>query len=226
MNGSQQIAYLLLYYIGLRPHVLLSLIASDFSIDDSQILVIAVPDANPVVPSHQNKTGTRQVLVTGTIVVPTIQSYLIKFRHNHRETERIFNWSYQSLSTMFCKIKKLYNEDHPDQPLIFRLYDLRHTYASRYADKGMPDQFLRKTLGWSQDSRMPRTYIHLTHWDLVYYAQQNGTNLLPLEQADPQTISSTNLLDQEIPYNKEYESLQTNDAQESLPCWYKQFLSP
>lgn len=71
--------------------------------------------------------------------MPMLQSYLTEFLHNHREMERLFNWSNKSLSAMFCKAKKLYTMEHSDQPLTFRLYDLRYTYVSRYAAQGMPD---------------------------------------------------------------------------------------
>ena len=72
---------------------------------------------------------------------------------------------------------------------------------------------------------MPKIYNHLTRWDLVHYAQQNGAQSSSLDQMNPQTMLSTDLVDQEIPSDKKYDLHQTNDTQENIPSWYKQFLS-
>ncbi len=54
-----------------------------------------------------------------------------------------------------------------------RLYDLRHSAATTLAIIGLPDQLLRRTLGWSPDSAMPATYIHVTASDLVSWGRQH-----------------------------------------------------
>ncbi|MHA1855072.1 MAG: hypothetical protein ACTSYY_03430 [Promethearchaeota archaeon] len=42
-----------------------------------------------------------------------------------------------------------------------RLYDLRHTAITNMYLKALPDQVIRKMVGWSPSSRMSDVYVHV-----------------------------------------------------------------
>lgn len=110
----------------------------------------------------------------------------------------VFPWKHGVLSACFSKMEKLFNSTVPNskeeeerasvksissqdrvkrrkkQKFKGRLYDLRHSAASELATKDVPDQLLRKTMGWSQASRMPNVYVHIDASDLIKWASPSS----------------------------------------------------
>jgi integrase len=98
---------------------------------------------------------------------------------------RLFPWGHKHLSVTFCRMKsQLKNEqqtenartssstkniadplktpNNSESPRIsFRLYDLRHTAITELYLTSLPDQVIRKMVGWTPSSRMPDVYVHV-----------------------------------------------------------------
>jgi integrase len=187
------LAYQLLYDSGLRPHELLSLTPEHISFPCPDLALMQLPETNPKTPSGRNKTGSRSVLVQGPSVVD-LRHLVQKHVAIGENYVFLFPFAHKTLSTIFCRMKKNYQASQQASPLFQRsptdqlessprssdtftgrLYDLRHSAATRWAAAGMPDFLLKQTMGWSQASRMPNVYIHLTGLDLANWAlKQRG----------------------------------------------------
>lgn len=177
------VAYQLIYDSGMRPHELLSLTSEAVSFPSPEVALIQLPDNNPKTPSGRNKTGGRPILVQG-VSVEGLRQLVQQHQDSGRQSDLLFPFAHRSLSSIFCRMKQAYHQalqsqqsdNHPQgelpasselEPTMGRLYDLRHTAATRLAATGLPDSLLRRTMGWNQASRMPNVYIHLEVSDLL-----------------------------------------------------------
>ncbi|MFX0061471.1 MAG: tyrosine-type recombinase/integrase [Candidatus Hermodarchaeota archaeon] len=172
-TSTHALAYQLIWGGGFRPHELLSLTSDhvDFLTEDQAI--ISVPTLNPKVSSKKNKTGHRSIYLEGEVV----EELAVHLRQSNQAGEPyLFPWSTGTLSTTFCRMKHQYNEwaraNHVP-PFEGRLYDLRHSVATRLASEGMPEYLLRKIMGWSPSSTMPSVYLHLDEQDLIQWFTTN-----------------------------------------------------
>jgi integrase len=145
--------------------------------------LVYLPESNPVTPSGKNKTGSRMVPV-----VKNAERLLTLTKEVERRegiNGRLFPWGHKHLSVTFCRMKSqlkheqqheniqnaaLANtigkpqkktENHEESGTDFRLYDLRHTAITDFYLTSLPDQVIRKIVGWTPSSRMPDVYVHV-----------------------------------------------------------------
>ena len=143
--------------------------------EDAGGWLLNLPATNPVVPSGRNKTGGRPVPLgsSGARLLSYISQVGIA------PDERVFKYSHNSLSTLFCRLKKQFLTFF-GRPFPGRLYDFRHTRLTQYYSAGIPDQVVRRVAGWTPSSKMPNVYCHIgsTHvlsvFEQVYGAVDAG----------------------------------------------------
>jgi integrase len=197
------LAFRLMYECGFRPHELLSIRLQDVTAttlgEEKNVMLINLPDKNPYVPSGKNKTGGRPVLVIQNY--RNLQHYLEKIRKGtYTPATRLFPWKHRTLSVTYCRMKsccahqkrtqRSSNENlfknTKNQTAMHqqygRLYDLRHTAITQLYLQGIPDQVIRRTVGWTPSSRMPDVYVHvqevhLKHAFQILYQPSKHQNL-------------------------------------------------
>lgn len=190
-----ELAFRVLFETGMRPHELLSVRFSDIKFNAGQngnpYASITFQDSNPITPSGKNKTGGRTVFIDDNH--ETLLSLYEKesIRKDFLMEQRVFPWDHGYLSRTFCRMKKdakdcqddpedaEYDNDSRDEydindeiSLNFRLYDLRHTAITHFYKIGIPDQIIRKSVGWSPASKMPNTYVHIQEMQVTEVFRQ------------------------------------------------------
>jgi integrase len=158
-----ELAYILIFETGIRPHELLSIRIKDVKVQPSGLILMHIPEQNPVIPSKRNKTGSRTIVVQQNATqIMSYLNYLTQHEHKTADT-RIFPFQHIQLSRVFCRMKQRQRAEATSSDACFegRLYDLRHTAITRYYLQNLPDQVIRKLVGWSPSSKMPDVYVHI-----------------------------------------------------------------
>ena len=62
---------------------------------------------------------------------------------------------------------KIYNTEAIKGQSLGRLYDCRHTAITNMYLRKLPDQVIRRTVGWTPSSKMPDTYVHINEAHLI-----------------------------------------------------------
>jgi len=185
-----ELAFRLVAECGFRPHEVLSIRVKDVSParytgdgpagpagPATRAAWVQLPDDNPVTPSRKNKTGARPVPVF------TCSRRLLELcdeaRREGGDDARLFPWGHKHLSVTFHRMKARLAAERAREhdaaaavPFAARLYDLRHTAITMLYLDALPDQVIRKIVGWSPSSRMPDIYVHVTraHVDQAFEA--------------------------------------------------------
>jgi len=165
-SDDHELAYLLMYETGIRPHELLSLTVEHIEERTDNLVLVKIPDENPEIPSGRNKTGGR------TIVIRENVKQLLKLRKKIKDTDsidpqvkarRLFPFKHGALSVMFTRMKQKQCKEsmNPERNFKGRLYDLRHSAITNLYLKGLTDQEVRKLVGWTPSSKMPDVYVHV-----------------------------------------------------------------
>jgi integrase len=174
-----ELAYLLMFETGVRPHELLSIRISDVKVQPSGLILIKIPEQNPVIPSKHNKTGSRTIVVKENAA--QISSYVNSLTEKEHKADKtlLFPFHHKQLSAVFCRMKRQQRSEAAPSDRVFtaRLYDLRHTAITRYYLQDLPDQVIRKLVGWSPSSKMPDVYVHIK----IDYITQSYSDLKELE---------------------------------------------
>lgn len=179
-DDLHDLAFRCLYETAMRPHELLSIRWCDitFHSEFGGYAMISLQDENPTTPSGKNKTGGRIIYIKDQY-----QGLYSLFQEQKWGTEvqkdsQVFPWNHQHLSRIFIGMKNMAKAieseggsrnkgEHGNELFQFRLYDLRHTAITRMYAKGIPDQIIRKAVGWAPASKMPNTYVHIQTAQLV-----------------------------------------------------------
>lgn len=169
---------------------------------------VHLPEANPVTPSGRNKTGERLVPVYKGV------HRLLALRDATREASgpdaRLFPWAHRHLSTTFYRMKQRHAGDRaggpagavdrgpgataprgaanraPCPPLApVRLYDLRHSAITALYLTELPDQVIRKVVGWTPSSRMPDVYVHVTQVHIQQAFERISSPVAPQPRGAP-----------------------------------------
>lgn len=115
------------------------------------------------------KTGPRPVPVCEGV---GIVRDLIAHRH---PDERLFPLTYLAYYTRFQKIVRRARGNGLTKDVTF--HSFRHSAATRYLRRGMPEQIVKKMMGWAPDSSMLNTYCHMCPDDVVESLKRiNGQN--------------------------------------------------
>lgn len=165
-SDEHELAYLLTYETGVRPHELLSITAQDVEPRPDGLVLVKIPDDNPETPSKKNKTGGR------TIVVRECAEQLVAHANKTKSApsgsppsprRRLFPFKNGALSVAFSRMKQRQRAEstNPETNYKGRLYDLRHTAITNLYLKGLTDQEVRKLVGWTPSSKMPDVYVHV-----------------------------------------------------------------
>ncbi|MHA1252431.1 MAG: site-specific integrase, partial [Candidatus Helarchaeota archaeon] len=171
-----ELAFLLIYETGIRPHELLSVRLKDVEVRSDGRLFLSIPEKNPQVPSGRNKTGARTVVVDQN--ARQLREYCDKLRNSctnqavrHADGMRLFPFKYGALSVAFCLRKaRQYSEASDNDPVFKgRLYDLSHTAITNYYLRGFPDQVVKKLVGWAPSSSMLDIYVHVKMGYVINY---------------------------------------------------------
>ncbi len=165
-SAAYELAYLLMYETGIRPHELLSLTVEHVEERKDNLVLVNIPDENPETPSGRNKTGGR------TIVIHENAKQLLKLQKRIKNTvstefqsraRRLFPFKHGIFSIMFTRMKRKQRKEstNPERNFKGRLYDLRHSAITNLYLKGLTDQEVRKLVGWTPSSKMPDVYVHV-----------------------------------------------------------------
>lgn len=158
-----ELAYLLMFETGIRPHELLSIRIRDVKEQPSGLILVKIPEQNPAIPSKHNKTGSRTIVVKENATRLGDYVNFLTEREHKPDKARLFPFRHKQLSAVFCRMKRQQRSEATPSDQIFtaRLYDLRHTAITRYYLQDLPDQVIRKLVGWSPSSKMPDVYVHI-----------------------------------------------------------------
>lgn len=162
-SEAHELAYLLVYETGVRPHELLSVSTQDIEARSDGLVLLKIPEENPVTPSKRNKTGGRTIIVQQNAVA------LLQYVNNMQSSQPLststllFPLKHGALSRAFSRMKQKQIEETSNLEGNFkgRLYDLRHTAITNLYLKGLSDQEVRKLVGWTPSSKMPDVYVHV-----------------------------------------------------------------
>ena len=182
-SDAHELAYLLMYETGIRPHEVLSLTAELVEERTDDLVLVKIPDINPETPSGRNKTGGR------TIVIRENAKQLLALQKRTREADsigsqtrnrRLFPFKQGALSVAFTRMKQKQAKEliNPEGPFKGRLYDLRHSAITNLYLKKVPDQVIRKLVGWTPSSKMPDVYVHVQVGHLINSFHENDLSLV------------------------------------------------
>lgn len=108
-SDTHELAYLLMYETGIRPHELLSLTTEHVEERTDNLVLVKIPDVNPEAPSGRNKTDGR------TIIVRENAKQLLTLRKRMKEADsigsqarnrRLFPFKHGALSVAFTRMKQ------------------------------------------------------------------------------------------------------------------------
>ena len=210
-----------LFECGFRPHEVLSIRACDV-VDGRgraeagsggkdtgghprDLAWVHLPAANPVTPSGRNKTGARVVPVRASA------RRLLDARDATRAVAgadgRIFPWGHRHLTVTFSRMKAAHAtghgapsgdgaaataSSHRTPSFQGRLYDLRHSAITTLYLAAVPDQVIRKVVGWTPSSRMPDVYVHVTQAHIQRaFEHLDVPGALPVHQPPPPPATVT-----------------------------------
>jgi len=146
---------------------------------------VNLPAGNPVTPSGRNKTGARTVPVLENARRLLVLRDLTRAVAGHEG--RLFPWKHRHLTTTWGRMRARHAAEiaaaipvtttlqggqatsEPGTASVpcvratsCRLYDCRHSAITALYLAPVPDQVIRKVVGWTPSSRMPDVYVHVT----------------------------------------------------------------
>jgi len=179
-SDAYELAYLLMYETGIRPHEILSLKAEYVEMRNDDLVLVKIPDENSEAPSGRNKTGGRTIIVREN--AKQLMGLWKKIKEvdsngSQAREQRIFSFKHGALSWMFSRMKQNQAKESTDPESNFkgRLYDLRHSAITNFYLKGLTDQEVRKLVGWTPSSRMPDVYVHVDINHIIHSLYRNDS---------------------------------------------------
>lgn len=179
-SDNHELAYLLMYETGIRPHEILSLTTEHIEERTDDLVLVKIPDMNPETPSGRNKTGGRTIVVRENAKQFLGLWKKIKEANSNgsqARDRRIFPFKHGALSVAFTRMKQKQAKESTDSECNFkgRLYDLRHSAITNFYLKGLTDQEVRKLVGWTPSSRMPDIYVHVHINHIIHSLYRNDS---------------------------------------------------
>lgn len=176
-DDLHDLAFRILFETAMRPHELLSVRFSDITFfKEHRYATLTLQDDNPTTPLGKNKTGGRVVCIQDSYQELLALYTMKKEVQGFKKDERVFPWGHAYLTRKFIEMKQRAKKievdasaqvRRDDELLNFRLYDLRHTAITRYYTRGIPNQVIRKAVGWAPASKMPNTYVHIQSTNVI-----------------------------------------------------------
>ncbi|MFX1256391.1 MAG: tyrosine-type recombinase/integrase [Promethearchaeota archaeon] len=162
-SNTYELAYLLVFKTGIRPHELLSVTVQDVEERSDGLVLMKIPEENHITPSKKNKTGGRTIIVQQNATQLLKRVKRLKITQPQASHMRLFPLKNGMFSIIFSRMKQkqLKEASNPETPFKGRLYDLRHTAITNLYLKGLSNQEVRKLVGWTPSSKMPDVYVHL-----------------------------------------------------------------
>lgn len=176
INQRDKAMIALLFDSGIRMGELLSMKKKDIDLESN--------------PSHilvKGKTGMRQIPVLFS--VPYLASYLNIIK-NKKPNEPLWKemgvWINENNELQYDAVRKMLKTTASKAGLNKRIYPhlFRHSRATYYANR-LTEQQLKSFFGWTGDSRMASTYVHLSGRDIDNAILQANGIKPPQEIAKP-----------------------------------------
>ena len=169
-SDIHELACLLMYETGIRPHEMLSLTTEHIEERTDDLVLVKIPDVNPETPSGRNKTGGGIILIRENAKKLLERQKKIKEANSNgsqARDKRIFPFKDGALSVAFTRMKQMQTKESTDPKCNFKgcLYDLRHSAITNLYLEGLTDQKVKKLVGRTPSSRMPEVYVyvHINH---------------------------------------------------------------
>ena len=134
------------------------------------------------------KTGMRRIPLMFS--VPYLAQYMSTIK-NRKPADYLWmavgSWSNMGWQVDYNGIRKMLKKAGKDAKINKRIYPhlFRHSRASYYANK-LTEQQLKAFFGWSGDSRMVSTYVHLSSRDIDNAILQANGMKVPEQETKPQ----------------------------------------
>ncbi|MFX1260060.1 MAG: tyrosine-type recombinase/integrase [Promethearchaeota archaeon] len=106
-SEAYELAYLLIFETGIRPHELLSVKIQDIEQRSDGLVFVKIPEMNPVTPSKKNKTGSRTIIVQQNAVRLLEHVNKLKTTMPQSSQERLFPLKHGMLSVTFSRMKQI-----------------------------------------------------------------------------------------------------------------------
>ncbi len=121
---------------------------------------------------------------TGIRTVPLLRQNLTNFLYHSQffESGKIFDFSYSRLRTIILGIYR--RADVRKRKRVTHIF--RHMKATYLLEKGVPEQMIKRFMGWSESSDMISNYTHLTSKNIEdFFARLYNLSSEPVEELYP-----------------------------------------
>ena len=161
----------LLYYTGFRVGELVSIKFNGINIKENKIYVECMNSKTQTrdIPIFEELKHTENLInIFHETKNPSDYLFLTKFKGEYKQINQ------KNINAILSNLCKKAGIKH------IKPHDFRHTVASRLCKKGLPDNIIKKIMGWSDNSNMLSQYNHNNLQDYENIIQ--GTNEIKTSQ--------------------------------------------